>query len=131
VTEPDLPLLGSEWSNLRLLCRQAGDDTVIVSVAGELDMATVPQLRAYLRDKTASRPAHLVLDLSGVTFLAAHGVDLLLAARDGHTGIHGELHLTGVAANRAVHRVLELVGVLARFDIHDDEDDLLRRLASH
>ena len=71
---------------------------MIVSVSGELDMATVPQLRAYLRDKTASRPAHLVLDLSGVTFLAAHGVDLFMTARDGHKGIHGELHLTGVAA---------------------------------
>jgi anti-anti-sigma factor len=84
---------------------------------------------AYLRDKTASRPAHLVLDLSGVTFLASTGVGLLIAARDGQGGIHGELHLTGVAADRAVHHVLQVVGVLARFAIRDDEDDLLRRLA--
>ena len=101
---------------------------MVVSVAGELNIATVPQLRAYLRDTTASRPAHLVLDLSGVTFLASSGVGLLIAARDGQGGIHGELHLTGVTANRAVHHVLEVVGVLARFAIHDDEDDLLRRL---
>jgi anti-sigma B factor antagonist len=92
-------------------------------------MATVSQLCAYLRDKTASHPAHLVLDLGGVAFLASSGVGLLMAARDGQEGIHGELHLTGVAANRAVHHVLEVTGVLARFDIHDDEDDLLRRLA--
>ena len=102
---------------------------VVVSVAGELDVATVPQLGAYLRDKTASHPAQLVLDLSGVTFLASSGVGLLMAARDGQEGIHGELHLTGVTGNRAVHRVLEVVGVLTRFAVHDDEHDLLRRLA--
>jgi anti-sigma B factor antagonist len=116
-------------SGLRLVCRQVGEHTVVVSVAGELDMATVPQLRAYLQDKTASHPAHLVLDLSGVAFLASSGVGLLMAAHAGQDGIRGELHLTGVAANRAVHHVLEVAGVSARFDIHDDEDDLLRRLA--
>jgi len=28
-----------------------------------------------------------------------------------------------------VRRVLEMTGVLVQFDIHDDEDDLLRRLS--
>jgi anti-anti-sigma factor len=129
VIEPELPPIGPGRSDLRLRCRKVGDDTVVVSVAGELDVATVPQLGAYLRATTASHPTHLVLDLSGVTFLASAGVGLLMAAHDGQQGIHGQLHLTGVAAKRAVHHVLEVLGVLARFDIHDDEDDLLRRLA--
>jgi anti-sigma B factor antagonist len=129
VTGSDLRHIDFDRSGLRLLCRQVGDHTVVVSVTGELDMATVPQLGAYLRDKTASHPAHLVLDLSGVAFLASSGVGLLMAAHDGQDGVHGELHLTGVAANRAVYHVMEVAGVLARFDIHDDEDDLLRRLA--
>src|SRR3954453_8794996 len=127
VTRSDLRYIDFDRSGLRLLCRQVGDHTVLVSVTGELDMATVPQLRAYLRDKTASHPAHLVLDLSRVAFLASSGVGLLMAAHAREDGIDGELHLTGVAPNRAVHHVLEVAGVLARFDIHDDEDDLLRR----
>ena len=129
MTEPDSSPVDFGRSGLRLLCRQVGDHTVVVSVAGELDIATVSQLRAYLRDTTASRPAHLVLDLSEVAFLASSGVGLLMAAYDGQDGAHSELHLTRVAANRAVHHVLEVAGVLARFDIHDDEDDLLRGLA--
>jgi anti-anti-sigma factor len=120
--------VGSDRSDLRLLGRQVGDDVVVVSVAGELDMATVPQLRAYLVDKTVSCPAHLVLDLSAVTFLASQGIAVLIEAGEGLEGIHGELHLTGVTTNRSVQRVLEVTGLLARFDIHDDEDDLLRRL---
>ena len=70
MNEPESAPVDSGRADLRLLCREVGDDTVVVSVAGELDMATVPQLGAYLRDTTASRPAHLVLDLSAVTFLA-------------------------------------------------------------
>ncbi len=125
----DVGRVDSGRPGLGLYCRQVGDDTVAVSVVGELDPATAPQLRAYLVDKTASRPAHLVIDLSAVTFPASPGLGVLIEARDGQEGIHGELHLTGVTANRPVQRVLEVTGLLARFDIHDDEDDLLHRLA--
>jgi anti-sigma B factor antagonist len=114
---------------LDLSCRQAANDVIAVAVVGEPDTGTAPQLRAYLAEKTARRPTHVVLDLSGVTFLASHGIALLTEAREGRDGIHGELHLTGVTANRSVERVLDLMGLTPRFDIHDDEDELLRRLA--
>ncbi len=44
-------------------------------------------------------------------------------------GIHGELHLTGVTTNPRVRRVLQVTGLLAAFDIHDDIENLLCRLA--
>jgi anti-sigma B factor antagonist len=125
-----LPVSWVGGSELVLSCRQVGNSVVRIGVAGELDMATAPQLRAYLVDKTASRPAYVVLDLSGVTFLASHGIALLLEARDGREGIHGELHLTGVAANQSVTRVFDVAGLTPCFDIHDDEEELLRRLAN-
>ncbi len=129
MTAWDSPPVGPGGLNLDLRCRQIGNDVIVVSVAGELDLATAPQLRAYLVDKTASRPAHLVLDLGGVTFMASAGIRLLIEAHSGSDGIHGELHLTGVTTNPRVRRVLQLTGLLAEFDIHDDEDELLHRLA--
>ena len=102
---------------------------IVISVVGDLDMETVPELRAYLADRTAPGPSHLVLDLSGVSFLSSHGLSLLIEAYEGHSGSHGELHLTGVSANRAVERVLDLTGMTSVFDIHDDRDELLRELA--
>ena len=101
---------------------------IVIDVIGELDLATAPQLQAYLVEKTAPRPVHVVLDLRGVTFLAAYGLGLLVVARQGGDGIHGELHLTGVTSSRAVKRALDLSGLSALFDMHDNEDALLPEL---
>ena len=54
-------------------------DVCVAQLAGELDIATVPVIAEYLRREAATRPAELLLDLSGVTHLAAAG----LAGRDG------------------------------------------------
>jgi hypothetical protein len=54
-------------------------DVCVAHLAGELDIATVPVVAEYLRREAATRPAELLLDLSGVTHLAAAG----LAGRDG------------------------------------------------
>jgi anti-anti-sigma factor len=111
--------------------RRPRPGVVLLEVDGEVDTLTASRMEAGLDEALGvadSDDATVVVDLSGVTFLASAGVGLLMAAHDGQQGIHGQLHLTGVAANRAVHHLLEVLGVLARFDIHDDEDDLLRRL---
>ena len=91
----------------------------VVHLAGELDIATAPVLAEFLRAQTADRPAQLVLDLSGVTFLAAAGVGAIAALlRDG--GALGELHLVGVRGNRPVERALRITGVLPLLRVHDD-----------
>jgi len=128
VSGPGAPTSDCGTPHLELSCRQLGDDVFVIAVAGELDMATAPQLRAYLMDKTAPRPSHVVLNLAGVTFLASHGLGVLIDARDGHADIHGELHLTGVTPKRQVARTLDLTGLTPLFDIHDDEAELLRQL---
>ena len=100
----------------------------LVQPAGELDTTTAPVLGEYLREQTATAPAHLVLDLTAVRFLAAAGVTLIIdAQRDDH-GIHGRLHLLGVAENPPVERVLDLTGVLAVVPHHRDLEDALRRI---
>lgn len=102
---------------------------LVITVAGELDMATAPQARAYLQDRTAVRPGHLVLDLTGVEFLGSHGVSLLVDAHEGRDGIHGRLHLTGVSSNPPVGRALDVTGLTPLLDIRDDQDELIRELA--
>jgi len=45
----------------------------VVGLAGDLDVATTPQLTSYLREQSSTGPAHLVLDLAEVQFLASAG----------------------------------------------------------
>ena len=113
---------------LQMTCRQVGDAVIVIAVGGELDLATVPQVRAYLQDKTANRPSHVVLDLAGVGFMSSHGVSLLIDTHEGRDGLHGRLHLTGVAGNWVVTRMLDLTGLALVLDIHDDQDQLIRDL---
>lgn len=104
-------------------------DVVVVRLSGELDIATEPAAREYLRACTRDRPRHLVLDLSEVTFLASHGLRLLVAAALHDDGIHGELHLGGVAPDSHVNRVLRLTGLADRLHVEPDVETLLKALA--
>ena len=113
---------------LRLAVDWPRPDVCVVHVAGELDMATVPDLADYLREQTSSCPDHLVLDVAGVSLLSAMGVGLLVGARRNDLDIHGRLRLVGVAGNYAVRRVLALTGVTALLDADDSLDALLDRL---
>ncbi|SDH52421.1 anti-sigma B factor antagonist [Lentzea fradiae] len=58
--------------------------TVLVHVAGELDHSTAPELAERLGDavRAVVPPAPVVVDLSGVRFLGAQGIGLLLDHQD-------------------------------------------------
>ena len=103
-------------------------DVCVAHLVGELDIATVPVVADHLRRETATRPAELLLDLTGVTHLAAAGLALIMAAMTGDDGIHGRLHLVGVTGNRPVERALRLTGLLPVLDIRDDVQTLLDAL---
>ena len=98
-------------------------DVCVVHLAGELDMATTPVVAEYLQEQTVPCPAELILDLAGVTLLAATGVALIVNAL--HDAGHGRLHLVGVTGNRPVERVLELTGLRPLLDVHDSLHALL------
>ena len=84
----------------------------MVEILGELDVRTAPQAKAFPTQATATTPRHLILDLTGVRFLASAGIALLIAAQSGQDGINGRLHLLGVTGNHPVERPLALVGLL-------------------
>jgi anti-sigma B factor antagonist len=100
----------------------------VAHLAGELDIATAPVVADQLRRETETRPAELLLDLSGVTHLAAAGLALIVAAMNNDRGIHGRVHLVGVSGNRPVERALQVTGLLAVVDVHDDLQALLDAL---
>ena len=83
---------------------------VFVSVSGELDIETGPQLRECLTD-FAGRS--ITLDFSGVTFMDSSGVAALATALTQHSTIV----LRGVGPVQ--RRVLEATGLAEQFHIED------------
>jgi anti-sigma B factor antagonist len=108
--------------------RHVADDVVLVVIAGDLDVETVPRAMAFLAEATAAAPEHLILDLTGVGFMASSGLALLITARANEEGIQGYLHLLGVTGNRAVERPLAAVALLDLFDIGTGLDAMLAGL---
>ncbi len=52
----------------------------VVTPDGEVDMHESPRLRSALMDAIAGRPAAVVVDLAGVTFIDSSGVATLVEA---------------------------------------------------
>ncbi len=100
----------------------------VVELAGELDRTTAPVLAGYLRSQTAAAPTHLVLDLTGVTLLAAAGITLIVHALRDDQGIQGRLQLIGPTDNPLVERVLDLTGVRDLLPLHHDVEQALRQV---
>ncbi|WP_174185173.1 STAS domain-containing protein [Nocardia barduliensis] len=94
------------------VCRPRRDVTMLM-VAGDIDVATAPRLRAELVGTYLRRAATLVLDLSPVTFLAAAGLSVLVEAQTEATRARRRIVL--ITTVRPVDRAIEITGLADRF----------------
>lgn len=99
------------------------DGVPVISVTGDVDMATDNAISAEIGDQLAMRPRALIIDLTEVTFLGLAGVTLLVAAAA--MAQRSGVRLAVVASRRAVLRVLELTGVNQLLDLHPTLPDAL------
>ena len=64
-------------ANLSLQVRSDGPSCVVIAVAGEIDLATAPQLADCLREH---QDTDVIVDLSQVSFLDSSGINALVQA---------------------------------------------------
>lgn len=81
---------------------------VVLRVVGELDLATVGRLRDHLDKQVPGVYRVVIVDCTGVSFLAACGIGLLLETAD--RALAGGMALWLVANGRVVLRALEVTG---------------------
>src|SRR6476619_2746554 len=86
---------------------QAGQATVL-TVSGEVDMLTAPQLAEAIHNALAGRPAALVVDLSKVEFLASAGMTVLVTAQ---ADVVPPTRFAVVAEGPATSRPIKLMGI--------------------
>jgi anti-anti-sigma factor len=98
---------GGDWSFLTITVEHLGR-TLVLAVAGEIDLDTSPSLESALQQAAAAKPPAMVVDLSAVRFLACAGLSVLVVAQQ---KARGHTCLRVVAGNRATSRPLRLTGV--------------------
>ena len=96
------------------------DGSVVLTVAGELDIATVPVVRDRLAAVTDAGARHVIADLREVTFMDSTGLAAFIHAK---MRLGDEGHLTLViepdSYARLIFEVAGLVGVLDVVDALD------------
>ena len=77
-----------------------------VVLDGEIDIATAPAIRRFLMAAINGGNVHLAVDMSGVTFIGAAGIGVLVAAANRAREAGGGLSL--LAASRQVQRLRDI-----------------------
>ena len=95
---------------------------VVLNVAGEIDLATAPQLGDSINAAMEQRPETLVVDLSQVDFLASAGMAVLIGC---HQQAKGNLRFRIVASGSATFRPMELTGMTDEISIYPTRDEAL------
>lgn len=83
-------------------------DVGLISLDGELDLASAPALEQRLQELEGRRPAKLILDLTALSFLDSTGLRVLLQA-DGRARERG-CKLVVRRGEDSVQRVFEVTG---------------------
>jgi anti-sigma B factor antagonist len=86
-----------------------GPGYAVVSVAGQIDVATECQFRDALTSGLAQGARRIVVDLAGVTFMGSSGIGVLMGTRRVLAAEGGSLVLA--APHGDVAQVLSLTGV--------------------
>lgn len=102
-----------------------------ITVLGELDMNTAPQLEQQLEEALAGGEASIVLDLSQCEFIDSTGIALIVRSwqrLDRNAGGDGKGRLVLCSHNHQVRRLLKITGVESSISMHEDRDDALAEL---
>ena len=92
-------------------------DLPIITVVGEIDVATAPQLREAIHRVIAQGKATLVLDLLGVTFLDSTALGVLVGGLKRCRELGGELNI--VVTDARIKKIFEITGLHKVFPMVD------------
>jgi anti-sigma B factor antagonist len=100
----------------------------ILSLAGELDLSTIPRVEGPLFKQLETHSA-VVLDLAALSFIDSSGIGLLIKAyRAGEDGNGGKLH-TVIARNSQIERVFKLACIDRALPLYLDREAAVAALA--
>jgi anti-sigma B factor antagonist len=99
------------------------DGWQVLTLAGEVDVATAPRLRDRLVQLITEGPPRVVVDLSGLTFIDSMGLGALVSGMKRARAHDGDLRLAGPSDH--VAKVLAITRLDLAFTVGPDVDSVL------
>jgi stage II sporulation protein AA (anti-sigma F factor antagonist) len=95
-------------------------DIPIIRAVGELDLATVPELRAIVMEMTDLQPREIVFDLRHISYMDSSGLGILVSAKKRLGAHRGEVVL--ITDQTPVLKALSLSGLDQIMRIYPSEE---------
>lgn len=108
--------VGSRGARFVAATEQLDSGTPVVSVMGEVDIATAPALERTLRGVVENRTGGVIVDLSGCSFLDSRGLRALITT--GSRLERSKRSLALVVPNPSKLRIFQITGFDELFDIY-------------
>ena len=115
-------------SALRLTEESLEPSAVVLTVGGELDIATAPELRTRLNAAVDAGLSRLVIDLRPLSFLDSVAMATLLQARR-RLGESGRMAVV-VAADSYVRLIFAVAGMPRCIDVFDTREQAVTHVAA-
>jgi anti-anti-sigma factor len=109
---------------LSVRVERSGERGSVISLAGELDLSTIPRVESRLLDQVRTQPS-VVVDLSELSFIDSSGIGMLIQAFHSRNG--GVMN-TVIAPGSQVERVFTIAGIEAALPVFRSRHDALEAL---
>ena len=96
----------------------------LLTVEGQVDMHTSPELRGKLRESLEKKRTPIVVDLTKVGFIDSSGLATLIEALQAVGRYGGRLRLFGLSP--AVKNLFKLSNLISIFDLRESREDATR-----
>jgi anti-anti-sigma factor len=100
-----------------------------ISVRGELDLSTAPDLESPLNEALSSGEGSLLIDLSRCEFIDSTGIALIVRAWQRLDSGENGRALVICSQNDQVRRVLEITGLELSIPVHLTRDEAIAALS--
>jgi anti-sigma B factor antagonist len=112
--------MSAEGHNLDVRAERERDVTIL-HLNGEIDLRTSPQLRGTFLDLVDRKPARIILDLSGVSYVDSSGVGTIVELK--RRAMRHESRIILVGLQERVRSVFEITRLDKFFEIADSIDE--------
>jgi anti-sigma B factor antagonist len=112
--------------NFDIKTEQLGEDTHVISLAGEVDLYTAPEFKQQLLDVISQGGKNVIVDFSNTTFIDSTTLGVLVGGVKRLRTNDGQLSL--VCSDRNITKIFEITGLDRVFTIYATRDEAVDRL---
>jgi anti-sigma B factor antagonist len=114
--------------NFDIKTEQLGDESYVISLAGEVDLYTAPEFKQQLLDVIGKGGKHVIVDFSNTTFIDSTTLGVLVGGVKRLRSNDGQLSL--VCSDRNITKIFEITGLDRVFTIYSTRAEAVDGLQS-